>query len=154
MLGTRFTREVRQVVATADTEARLRHDARVGTEHLLVALLHDPLLSERYLGGRTASAGRQGLDELCSAALRSAGVEPPEPPPISAASRGHLDFTHGAKQALERTLRIARGRRANRIEPRDLLMAIASETGPSTALDLLHELALEPVAIISALHEA
>ena len=53
-----FTEPARQVVMLAEDEARLMRHARVGTEHLLVALARagDPVLLAHGLGGEQARA--------------------------------------------------------------------------------------------------
>ena len=42
----RLTPAARSVVAAGDDEAALRGDRRVGTDHLLLGLLHDPATAE------------------------------------------------------------------------------------------------------------
>jgi ATP-dependent Clp protease ATP-binding subunit ClpA len=80
----RFTTEARQVVVDAQHEARQMHSGRIGTEHLLLALLAQPgtrtaaVLSRHGLAHDEAAVairafvGGQGLD---AEALSSVGID-------------------------------------------------------------------------------
>ena len=61
------------VVTAALEESRRRGDRRLGTEHLLLGLLHDPD-SARALGKNVEEA-RAALDRLDRAALAALGIE-------------------------------------------------------------------------------
>jgi plasmid stability protein len=101
---TRFTPAARLAVATAQEEARgLGHDY-VGTEHLLLGVL----------------AQEPRLADLAPADVR-AQLEPGHAQPTA-----QIPFTPTAKQALELALRAALSHGDDVIEPRHLLVGIAS----------------------------
>ena len=85
----RFTMRARRAVVLAQEEARALHHGRIGTEHLVLGLLHEG-------EGRAAQAlGALGLDLAGARAQVEAidDVSPSEP-------SGHIPFDDGAKQAL------------------------------------------------------
>ncbi|SNS94506.1 Clp amino terminal domain-containing protein, pathogenicity island component [Geodermatophilus pulveris] len=152
----RFTAEARQVVVSAQEEARtLRHDS-VGTEHLLLALLGQDTPAAVVLGryGLTrdgvAAAVRQraGGGDLDADALRTLGIDLDAvrdvveaafgPGALEArrggqrAGRAHLRFTPGAKKALELSLREALALRHDRITDTHVLLGLLREDrGPA-----------------------
>ena len=72
---TQFAAGARTVVTSALEEARLRGDRRIGTEHLLLGLLHDPdSVAARTLGIDLATA-QEALDALDRAALAAVGID-------------------------------------------------------------------------------
>lgn len=152
----RLGRDIRDLVTTATSEARLRNDPRLAPEHLLLALLHDPVLSADYLRQHTARGGRDALAALDIAALETAGIDPADCPPSRAVPHApeKLELTAAARRVLERSARIAKGHRLRRVQPRHLLTAILGETGPSTAHDVLRSLDLDPAEMMSRLHAA
>lgn len=90
----RFTDQARRVVVLAQEEARLLNHQHIGTEHLLLGLLHeDDDETGRALqdAGATSAVVRRRLED-------SPGRGKKEP-------RGHIPFTPRAKQALEQALR-------------------------------------------------
>jgi hypothetical protein len=103
---TRFTSAARLAVATAQDEARGLGHGSVGTEHLLLGVL----AQEPDLADLTPEDVRAQLDP---------GVAHPS---------GQIPFTPTAKQALELALRAALSHRDPAIEPRHLLVGIASTT--------------------------
>ncbi|WP_153504349.1 Clp protease N-terminal domain-containing protein [Cumulibacter manganitolerans] len=143
---------VRTICATAAVEARLRHDPLVGTEHLLVALLHDPLLAESYVDGRSPRHAREALGRLDTAALRSAGIDAPDlpgGPPIAPNPGG--DLSAGAKDALARAHRIGRAAPPRRTAPEDLLRALVLEPRPNRVAEVLREMGIDPADVLSRL---
>jgi ATP-dependent Clp protease ATP-binding subunit ClpC len=90
----RFTDEARVVVVHAQEEIRLLGHDRIGTEHLLLGLLHD----EDSETGRLLRAAGVGL-----AAVRQLVQEAPD----RTGKPSGLPFTPRAKRALEQALRVA-----------------------------------------------
>lgn len=148
---TRSTRALRDILVTATTEARLRADPLLGNEHLLLALLHDPELTPLW-GERRAVDGRTALAAIDADALRSAGVEPvalaPAPAP---GGRRSLDLSSGARRTIDAAQRIAKARRARRVQARDLLQALLITQAPDVSRQLMHRLGIDPARLLDAL---
>jgi ATP-dependent Clp protease ATP-binding subunit ClpA len=90
----RFTDRARRVVVLAQEEARMLNHAHIGTEHLLLGLVHE--------GEGVAARALESLNISLSAVRRE--VEEiigrgEQPPP------GHIPFTPRAKKVLELSLR-------------------------------------------------
>jgi hypothetical protein len=95
----------------AREEARRRGDRRVGTEHLVLGLLHEPEIACVF--GTTVQAGRDMLDYLDREAVASLGIGsfpdiPPLPardvparPTLRAVLKDRLPMTPPAKLVLE-----------------------------------------------------
>jgi len=154
----RFTPEARQVVEGAQQEARdLQHD-RIGTEHLLLALLtRQGTTAASVLGrhGLTRSAvvtevARSTGTELDASALTSIGidldavrtsVESTFGPGALDGRRGragHIPFTPRAKKVLELSLREAIALKSRSITDGHLLLALIRE-GEGLAAKVLHD---------------
>jgi hypothetical protein len=135
------------VVTAALEESRSRGDRRLGTEHLLLGLLHDPD-SARALGKNVEEA-RAALDRLDRAALAALGIEveglrPPEVP----VKRGRL--TPGALTSNARAV-VNEAIRGKPREPAELLRALLKVTPPDPAADLLAELDVDAGAVLRRL---
>lgn len=84
-----FATGARAAVTSALEEARLRGDRRIGTEHLLLGVLHEPgSLAVRSLG-TDLEAARTALDVLDRSALAAIGIDVQgvERPPIPASRK-------------------------------------------------------------------
>jgi hypothetical protein len=138
----------------AREEARARGDRRVGTEHLLVALLLEPGLAE--VVGVDDQAARAGLAELDRQALAAAGIElrlePQEPAPrrelprrptLKAVLHGRLPMTPAAKKVLEAAGKGGRRGRWHR-GAEHVLAALLELERPDPAAELLAHLAIDP----------
>ena len=133
------------VVTAALEESRRRGDRRLGTEHLVLGLLHDPD-SARTLGTGLAEA-RAALDRLDRAALAALGIEveglrPPEVP----VRRGKLTLgalTSGARAVVDEAIRGTPRPR----DPAQLLRVLVKLTPPDPAADLLVELGVTAEAV-------
>jgi hypothetical protein len=106
----------------AREEARRRGDRRVGTEHVVLGLLHEPEVAEML--GRDLGAARDALDSLDRAALVAVGIDraldaPPVPTRepalgsrraiVKAALTDHLPMTPVAKRVMEASGKGRRG---------------------------------------------
>jgi ATP-dependent Clp protease ATP-binding subunit ClpC len=93
----RFTQPSRRVVVLAQEEARMLSHDYVGTEHILLALIHE--------GGGVAAQALQSLGITEEAARQQVEevVSPGQPGP----QRGHLPFTPRAKKTLQLSMREA-----------------------------------------------
>ncbi len=139
----RFAHCARAAVDDASFEAGRCGDRRIGTEHLLIALLHDEALAR--LVGVDAATARYAADELDRAALAAVGLELGmfEPAARTAVSR-HISLTPGAKAALKQTLTNATDEKARRLTSRHMLLALLDRHEPDPAAVLLANLAVDP----------
>ena len=131
-------------------EARRRGDRKVGTEHVLLGLLHEDAMA-RALGVDLAAA-RAALDGLDRDALTAIGVgaypEPsatpvsrPKHPGLLDVLRERMPMTATAKRLLEDA---SRGlRRRLQIPPERVLLALCDLEHPDAAADLLDHLGVD-----------
>lgn len=138
------------VVTAALEESRRRGDRRLGTEHLLLGLLHDPDCARAL--GTDLTAARAALDRLDRAALAALGIDvdglrPAEVPP----RRGKPGaLTSGARAVVNEAIRgVPRPR-----EPGRLLQALVRLAPPDPAADLLVELGVDRDAVRRRLDSA
>jgi Clp amino terminal domain, pathogenicity island component len=148
---------------TAREEARRRGDRKVGTEHLLLALLSEPDLAG--ILGVTIEEARAALDALDLDAFAAIGLDarldlPPLPstplaelprrPTFRAVLKGRLPMTPTAKKMLEAS---KNGTRRGRSDPstrylaKNVLAALLELESPDPAAELLVALGVEPAAI-------
>jgi len=152
MVHRRFTRASALGVQHAVEEAALRGDRRIGTEHLLLGLLHDPAAGPAAALGVDLAAGRDALHALDVDALQAVGVDPGGFRPLAVGrDKRHRPFTSGAKAVLERTVTTAVRTKGRRIEPNDLLRALLAGQRPDPALDVLDRLGVDPDDVLSRL---
>lgn len=141
----RFDEDARAVLlSTAKQEVQRRGDRRVGTDHLLLGLLHaqrSPAV--RALGVDLASA-RAAADALDRAALAEVGIdlgEPALPEPVGIVRRPPL--TSGARTLLKLAVEEARRTKARRVQARHLVIAVLSLRRPDPAAQLLDALGVD-----------
>jgi ATP-dependent Clp protease ATP-binding subunit ClpC len=92
----RFTERARRVVVLAQEEARMLDHNYIGTEHILLGLIHEGEgVAARVIGsmGLTVEAARDQVEQM----IGRGGAEP----------SGHIPFTPRAKKVLELSLREA-----------------------------------------------
>ena len=93
----RFTDQARRTVVLAQEEARMLNHNYIGTEHILLGLIHEGTgIAAKALEslGVTEEAARQQAEEIIGRGQ--------QPPP-----RGHIPFVPRAKKTLELSLREA-----------------------------------------------
>jgi Clp amino terminal domain, pathogenicity island component len=147
----------------AREEARRRGDRKVGTEHLLLALLSEPDLAG--ILDVTIEEARAALDALDLEAFAAIGLDarldlPPLPstpsaerprkPTFRAVLKGRLPMTPTAKKTLEASrkgTRRGRARPGTRYIAKNVLVALLELERPDPAAELLAELDVEPAAI-------
>src|ERR1700758_4070172 len=121
----RFTNQSRRVVVLAQEEARTLNHNYIGTEHLLLGLLHE--------GRGSAARSLAAMDVTLPAARNQAlaiigrGQEPPS---------GHIPFTPRAKKSLELSLREALQLGDGYIGTGHLLLGLIRQ-GDNTAVTML-----------------
>jgi ATP-dependent Clp protease ATP-binding subunit ClpA len=109
----RFTDRARRVVVTAQEEARMLGHNHIGSEHLLLGLLHEEAgAAARVLAadGITVEAARTQVEELAG--------------PGSKSPSGHIPFTQRARKVLELSLREALEQRQRFIGTEHILLAL------------------------------
>jgi ATP-dependent Clp protease ATP-binding subunit ClpA len=150
-----FSKSARAAVAAAVDEAQRRGDTRIGSEHLLLGLLHEANSSAVRAIGVDLDSARRALHAMDVDALAAVGVDIGGlAPPTSAKVRRHRPFTAAAKGVMRRTVAGAQGRRARRLEPTDMLLALL-DCGPhDPAAQLLGRLGVDASAVRSRLSDA
>lgn len=151
----RFSRSARNVVIAAQTAAARRADPRIGTEHLLIGLaeIDNPVMAGF---GLTPAGLRRLLGQMDVAALGAVGVDIdadvlPELPLHRrrrwwrrSGGRGHIPFTAGAKDALNRALRIAVDHGHRHIGDEHILAALVIAGVGDPAARLLRVAGVDP----------
>ena len=139
----RLTPAARAVVAAGDNEAALRGDRRVGTDHLLLGLLHDPATAE--LVGVDLQTARSELRSLDSEALAAIGLTSPDLGGAVRISRPSArQPTSGFRAVLPLAYTMAAAERSRRVTPRHLLLALLTRDEPDPAAALLAALGIRP----------
>ncbi len=139
----------------AREEARRIGDRKLGTEHLLLGLLHDPEIEA--LLGISLDAARQALGELDNEALHAIGLEHvPATPPIAErpiprrpsarlVMANRIKMTPAAKGALKQAGRPMR--RGHQISPQRVLRMLLENPEPDPAASLLKALGVDRVKL-------
>lgn len=141
-----FAAAARAAVTSARSEASLRGDRRIGTEHLLLGVLHEPGAARAI--GTDLERARAALDALDRSALAAVGIdiqgiERPSIPP----SRKRTPFTSGARAVLARSLAETRKAGGRRIAPEHLLLALLDCAQPDPAAELMAQLGTHRAAV-------
>lgn len=161
----RFSRSARAAVRAAVDEAGRRGDPRVGTEHLLLGLLHDPGSEAACTMGVDLETARAALQAMDVDALAAVGVDVSAdagadadatglPKLLAKQAHGRRPFTLAAGAALRRTLDEAKGGSTKRLEATHLLLALL-DCGPrDPATHLLGRLGIDASVVRSRLADA
>ncbi|MEU2135153.1 Clp protease N-terminal domain-containing protein [Streptomyces sp. NPDC018352] len=141
-----FAAGARAAVTSALGEATLRGDRRIGTEHLLLGVLHEPGSVRAF--GTDLETARAALDALDRSALAVVGIDVHgiERPPIPA-SRKRTPFTSGARAVLPRALAETRKAGSRRIAPEHLLLALLDCEQPDPVAELMAQLGVDRAAV-------
>ena len=118
----RFTEQSRRVVVLAQEEARMLGHNHIGSEHLLLGLLHEQGgVAADVLGsaGITLEAARSQVEELAG--------------PGDKSPSGHIPFTQRAKKILELSLREALEQKKSYIGTAHILLALMRDSGGTGA---------------------
>lgn len=134
-----------QVYLDANFEAVRRGDRKVGTEHVVLALLvNRDSVTTRALGVELDTA-REALERLDREALASVGMDTASPGPVFPGRESdRLPLTPAAK-AVFTGLRKEAGR--ERIGTRHVLLALMSRTHPDPAAALFETLGVDRAAV-------
>ena len=138
----------------AREEARRRGDRKVGTEHLVLGLLMEPVLAQAL--GCDLQTARDALDAMDHDALAAVGMgavfnAPPIPidesmkrpprPTFKAVLQNRLPMTPAAKRALENSYKEMR--RAHDTGPQRVLLAVLALEPPDPAAELIAALGVD-----------
>jgi ATP-dependent Clp protease ATP-binding subunit ClpC len=124
----RFTDRARRVVVLAQEEARMLNHVYIGTEHILLGLIHEgDGIAARALGSLNIS-----LEDVRRHVERIIGQG-------QAAPTGHIPFTPRAKKVLELSLRESLSLGCNYIGTEHLLLGLIRE-GEGVAAQVLRKL--------------
>ncbi|MFK4299283.1 ATP-dependent Clp protease ATP-binding subunit ClpA [Arthrobacter sp. GAS37] len=149
----RFAGEARTAVHSGAEEAKRRGDRRIGTDHLLLGLLHDPE-SCRTLETDLESARAQ-LDTLDQQALEAVGITLGDFGPLNAPKgSSRTTFTSAARSVIQDSLILTTREKARRITTRHLLLALLERHEPDPAAVLLHKLGVDTAAVKTRLQNA
>jgi len=143
----RFARTARTAVDAARHEAARRGDRRVGTDHLLIALLQDAAVA--HVTGVDALAARQTADQLDREALAAIGITLAgwQPDHWAAPGRRVRFMTAGARTVMGHALAVAAAEKALAITSRHMLLALLDQHEPDPATALLAALPLDQTAL-------
>jgi ATP-dependent Clp protease ATP-binding subunit ClpA len=143
----RLSRRTHDCIDAAAAFASQRGDHRIGTEHLLLGLVHDPQSQAVAALGVDAAAVRAELDAFDDEALASVGIETTAPsaaePGRAALRFGSGTLTAGARSVLGRMVRRADADRARLMTPEHLTAALLDGEHPDPASDLLDRLRVD-----------
>jgi ATP-dependent Clp protease ATP-binding subunit ClpC len=131
----RYTDQARQVVVLTQQEARMLSQPAIGTEHVLLGLLHegDGVAAKALESlGISLEAARQQVEEIT-------GSGPGAP-------AGHLPYTPPARRVLEMSLREALHLGHNTIGTEHILLGLIRD-GESVAAQVLGTLGAEPPSV-------
>ncbi|MCK9893982.1 Clp protease N-terminal domain-containing protein [Frankia sp. AgB32] len=131
----RFTAAARQVVVLSQEEARRLDHNYIGTEHLLLGLLHEP----DGIAGRALAETPVTLSTARAAVLAAVGRGKK---PL----KGHIPFTPRAKKVLEKALQEALALRTRSIGTEHLLLGLL-EINEGLAVTLLRDAAVDVEAL-------
>src|SRR6266511_1836149 len=146
----RLSEDARKLVLTAAAdEARRRGDRRLGTDHLLLGLLHDPAAEAASALGVDLASARAAQDALDRAALAAVGIHAGDLGPIGEPGGAHRrpPLTSGARAVFKRAVEQAHPRKSGRIGTRHFLLALLACQRPDPAAELLHELGVDPAVV-------
>jgi Clp amino terminal domain, pathogenicity island component/UvrB/uvrC motif len=144
----RFTDQARRIVVLAQEEARMLNHDYIGSEHIMLALIHEGTgVAAQALKslGVTEEATRQQVEQIVGRGQQN--------PP-----RGHIPFTPRAKKTLELSLREAIALGSTSIGTEHILLGLIREgEGKSPATQVLDGLGVDPnrvrqqvIALVSA----
>ncbi|MBT8197756.1 MAG: ATP-dependent Clp protease ATP-binding subunit [Acidimicrobiia bacterium] len=127
----RFTDRARRVVVLAQEEARLLNHSYIGTEHILLGLIHEG----EGVAARSLESMGISLESVRSQVVEIIGQG-------SQAPSGHIPFTPRAKKVLELSLREALQLGHNYIGTEHILLGLIRE-GEGVAAQVLQKLGAE-----------
>lgn len=149
----RFADTARAAVEDASYEAGRRGDRRIGTEHLLIAVVQDETVARAV--GVDHAAVQEAADELDRAALTAVGIDMGRTPINAHTKLGtQLPFTPAAKTVLHQTLVHATTEKAKNITCQHMALALLDRVDPDPAAAILTALSVDRAAARDRLSES
>src|SRR4051794_17030330 len=139
MLGNLKQHELGKVMLDASAEAQRLGDRTVGTEHLTLALLADPVSPSAKALGVSLSDARRALQRLDFAALSAVGIDAVEPGPAQA-PRARIRLSPGAKSVLAG---MHKGKWPKPLTGRHVLIELLGRHSPDPAAELMDALGID-----------
>ncbi|TCO59572.1 Clp protease N-terminal domain-containing protein [Actinocrispum wychmicini] len=154
-MGKQLSNSVRtRVVLAAMAEARRRGDRRLGTEHLLLGLLHERDSAAIQALGVDLDAARTGLDALDRAALVAIGIDVGDLPFTGHIASGKRPpLTSAARAVLLHAIKPTPRSKARHPTAEHLLLALLAGHQPDPAADLLAQLDIDLDAVRNRLDQ-
>ena len=121
----RFTQASRRVVVLAQEEARMLDHDHIGTEHLLLGLIHE----ESGIAARVLASAGITLEAARAQAGKMAD-------PVGSPQMGHMPFTQRAKKVLELSLREALEQGKSYIGTEHILLGLTRDADGGAARTL------------------
>jgi ATP-dependent Clp protease ATP-binding subunit ClpA len=150
-----FAASTRAAVGAAQADARRQGARTIGTEHLLLGLLHEDDGRLASALGLDEEACRAGLDQMDAEALAAVGVDAAAYGDLRAAEApGHLPLTAASKVVLGRTLNEARRTKQRAMQPEHLLLALLDRERPDPVAELLSRLSVDRSSVRARLSSA
>jgi ATP-dependent Clp protease ATP-binding subunit ClpA len=155
----RFAQSTKAALEGARNEAERRGDRRIGSDHLLIALLQDDATAQFV--GVSADAARAAADELDRSALSAIGLTVGDgtytpatytPAAYTPAGRGAsrksvTSITRGAKGVIEQSMAHAASAKARAVSSEHMLLALLDKKQPDPAAALLAALPIDHAAL-------
>lgn len=139
---------MKTTISRAAEEAARRGDRRVGTDHVLLGLLHDPDVAGML--GVDVERARAAAWDLDRTALAAIGIELGDVPlPRSPVGAGHAPPTSGMRATIARAFAIAKDQHQRKVEPRHVLQALLEREQPDPAAVLLRAIGVGPNGSVS-----
>lgn len=142
----RFAEDTRRIVGFAMEEARHGGDKRLGTDHLLLGALHEPVAAG--ILGVALEDARAAARRLDRAALASVGIDAHGLESAAMPGMGKKPpFSSGARSVMEGMLRYATDQKSRTITTADLLLSLLDREEHDPAAALLDELGIDRAEI-------
>jgi ATP-dependent Clp protease ATP-binding subunit ClpA len=142
------------VFKAAHAEARRRGDRRLGSEHLLLGVLHDPDNVAAQALGVDLAAAHKALEELDREALAAIGLDVSGLRLTGRLPTGRRQqLSSSAQEVLLRAVKIS-GRRMQRPTSRVLLLALLGCERPDPAAELLARLGIDRAEVRARLEQS
>jgi ATP-dependent Clp protease ATP-binding subunit ClpA len=137
-----MTKDAAAALTHAAYEAARQGDRRIGTDHLLLGLLHDPGVVDTLC--TDVEQARAAARDLDHAALAALGIDLGTMPDPSAPRKvGHAPLTSGLRAVIARAVALTSGEKTRKVQPRHLLAALQERRQPDPAATLLKALNID-----------
>jgi ATP-dependent Clp protease ATP-binding subunit ClpA len=145
--------DLRTLLGNASDEALRRGERRLGTDHVLLALLHEPESPAARAIGVTLAEARSAADRLDAEALAAIGVTVgiDDAAVLRQKARRFPPLTSGTREVLKLAIDAADPRRSGHIDGEYFLRALMSRRRPDPAAELMHALGVDRGSVVARL---